>query len=886
MRYPNVCSLQETLLVSAVRRCVQNVRLLLMKYRTLALLALLFVCAIPVQAQNRQTMLQGRVVDGLTGEGIPFVQIVFEGSTRGASSDMEGQFSVVDTAGRTTVLFQMMGYESHRETLSVGERRKRIEIRLTPRQQMLGAVEITAKRGRTRYSRRNNPAVELARNVIEHKQTNRPESFDRFSREAYEKMTLAFDDFHPDFENNRIWRKFDFLQKYIDRTAFDDTPVLTVSMSESMEQQSFSHHPKRTRHLITARRSEGLAQYVDKENLSVMFKTIDICDNDIELMLNHFVSPLSSTLGTTFYKFYITDTVEIEGKQCVELSFVPVSKESYGFTGRMYVSVDSCYSLARYEMNVSPSVNLNFVRDLHIIQDFDITPSGMSIPRRYDTYARMYLHRRLPEIYAHRTQLYTGFAADSNASILPDSLFTPFANTAVHPRADKVRRRELNAIRPLQLTAKETMIDSLRYEIARFPEIRAIKKTAEILLDGYAPTARVKDSSFFDVGPLYNIVSHNHEEGWRLRLGGMTTARLNPNHFFDGYVAYGFHDKRLKYSASYTYTFQPKKHHLHESPHSLFGLVLSSELENPGQNYEDFDRDNILMSTDLAQKVQYVRQLSARFSKEWDNHISIDTRLTARCVEPAGLLSYTAIGADGTLHNVERFNDMEWIARVSFSPQQLSSNQRGGSGNMMNLNRNAPKIGLTHRVGFIEGDLFYQRTDFTAEKNIWLSSFGYINAIITSGVVWNRVPFPHLYMPSGGGEFFLSPAAFNTMKPMEFVMDQQVSVFLTYHMKGLILRHIPLIKRLLLREVVGFNLLYGGLSAKNNPAAQPFSAEGLYVFPYGTSPIGTTPYMEYSIGIENILKFIRIDYVRRLSYVDGMDSRRRGIVRVQLRFTL
>ena len=119
---------------------------------------------------------------------------------------------------------------------------------------------------------------------------------------------------------------------------------------------------------------------------------------------------------------------------------------------------------------------------------------------------------------------------------------------------------------------------------------------------------------------------------------------------------------------------------------------------------------------------------------------------------------------------------------------------------------------------------------------------------------------------------------------MEFVMDQYVSFFATYHLKGWILNRIPLVNRLRLREVVGFNILYGGLTSKNNPAA--YNGAGLFALPAGVGQLGKEPFMEYSVGVENIFKFIRVDYVRRLTYVDHIPPRQRGMIRINFKFTL
>lgn len=866
-------------------------------YRTFhhfAMLLLILTAATGICAQTPTTGLQGKVTDASTGEPLPFVQVGFVGTNCGTSTDMDGRFSVSNTQGATQLRFQMMGYQPQEMTIEVGTFKRNAKVALQPRSTVMQEVVVTASRKeRNRYRRRNNPAVDLVRQVIDHKDHNRLQSFDRYRRDVYEKTTLALDDFHPDFENKRIWRKLNFLEKYIDMTPFDATPILTISMREIMMQQSYRRRPRQNRTLLTARRMEGVDQVLGQEgidaSLSEMFVPIDIYDNEIEVMLNHFTGPLNTTLATTFYKYYITDTLEVEGIPCVELSFVPANVRSYGFTGQMCIALDSSYAVIRYSMNVSPHVNLNFVRDLTITQSFFKQPSDTVghppryIPDRCDTYGRLYIHKRLQEVYAHQVRIYHNYDLTDTAKLLPDSLFSPLNNTASLPKT-KMRRKEWNRLRPIELTAKETVIDSLRYELARLPEFQTMRKVAEITVSGYIPTAAKRDSSRFDIGPIYNILSYNHEEGWRLRLGGMTTAALSPRNFVEGYMAYGFRDKRPKFNASFIHTFDDKEHHSHESPLSWWSATASYELEAPGQAFDNFDRDNILMSNDRPHKLQYVAQGVLRLRKQWPSHISIDTWLAARRYEPAGTLEYLQYQDDGSLKPVDHFAEAEWMGKISFSPNRSPDSKRPGSAGMVNLKKDAPTISLTHRIGLMEGGFRYQRTDFTAEKRFWLGAFGHIDARLQSGMVWNRVPYPRLCFPNGNDNIFLSSNAFNTMKPMEFVVDQYAALFATYHLKGWILNNIPLIKRLRLREVVGFNILYGGLSSKNNPLVE--NAAGLFKLPENTSPLGNEPYMEYSVGIENILKFIRIDYVRRLSYDADLTSKQKGFFRIEFRFTI
>ena len=100
-------------------------------------------------------------------------------------------------------------------------------------------------------------------------------------------------------------------------------------------------------------------------------------------------------------------------------------------------------------------------------------------------------------------------------------------------------------------------------------------------------------------------------------------------------------------------------------------------------------------------------------------------------------------------------------------------------------------------------------------------------------------------------------------------------------MNGNLLNRLPLVKKLKWREVFAFRGMWGHLSDKNNPAN---GGEGLYLFPDGSYTFGKAPYMEASVGIENIFKFLRLDYVWRLNYRDHPDIQTKGI-RFMMRIT-
>lgn len=864
---------------------------ILLKNKTIYLILLLLL-PLTTMAQSPTTAVQGRVRDAETNEPIPFVQIVFDGTTVGAETDMDGRFSISNDQGYTTVSFRMMGYEPQKLKLQRGKTKKRVTVKMIPRGKTLEAVEITAKKSKKKYSRKNNPAVELVKKVIAHKDENRIENADHWYRDVYERLSMSLDDFNPDFEEHWLWKKLDFLEKYIDETQFDATPILIVSMREALVEESYRKSPKQQRRLVTGKRMEGLDEVLTDEgideNIRVMFTPVDIYDGDIELMLNHFTSPLSSVLGTTFYKFYITDTCLVEGQKCVELSFIPANQQSYGFTGRMYVSLDpdSSFALTKYVMTVSPHVNLNFVRDLSVVQTFrrDTAADGSIhwLPYRCDTYGRMYISKRIQELYVHQMRVYTNYDFSDTAKMLPDSIFSTFEHEVVLPKKDLMHyKSEFNERRPVKLSAKETVLDSMWIELSRLPEFRTIKYTGEMLTSGYIPTAKKRSDSKFDIGPVFNIFSYNHQEGWRLRLGGMSKAELSPRNFIEGYAAYGFRDKRPKGNLLLTHTFDDKDRHSHEAPFSSISLNATYELQTPGQSYENFDRDNIMSSSDNEMNVQYVAQGMLRFRKEWKSHMRFDTWLAARHYEPSGSLVYLEYQEDGSLKKVDFFTEAEWHVGLSFTPNFSPGTRRRET--QSNLRKDAPSISIGHTVDLVDGVRWVHSTDISADKRIWLSSFGHIDAKLSAGAIWNRAPYTRLYIPSGNSSIWVSNNSFNSMRPMEFIMDRYVAFFASYHLKGWILNRIPLINRLRLREVMGFNFLYGTLTDKNNVSIDP---TGLYMPPPDTKPFDQGPFMEYSIGIENILRILRIDFVRRLTYIDGWDKKDCWFVRIDLKFSL
>lgn len=902
----------------------------------LYILFLLLVVFASASAQEKITSVAGVVVDADTGEPLPFVQLYFikptsEGSLNtqyGTTSDLDGNFSLSNPAGYTTVNFQMIGYKTEMYTLHQGQQRKNIKIKLKPDVYNLQDIVVTPKHRKQEYRRKGNPAVELIKNVIAHKDSLTPRTREQYTASTYHRQSFALDNFAPNF-NKGFWKEVDFIRKYIDTTGTN--PALTLSIRENLGREFYQKKPHREKESIDKKRFFGLESLMStqtmEKQLQAIFKDVDINQDNMNILFNRFVSPLSSTLAVAYYQYYIMDTILVDGVSCIDLAFVPVNSESYSFTGHLYIVNDSTYKIKKYAINIPPHINLNFVSDYSVAHEYKQLPDGLWVPDRTYTYCKFYLTDRKRTLLARQTKIYTDFDFDSP---IAKEVYSPFygLTDSVKPADSTSIRADFqywDEHRPEPLSFYESSVMDLVDEFKNTPKFNALLMAVDALTSEFVatvPSTRWGESKW-DFGPIYNTISWNMLEGVRLRVGGTTTANLHPQFFLSTYAAYGFGDKRPKGDLTLMYSFNKKRYHQYEPLRDYLALSLNYDVQEPGQQFSVLERDNLLMSIPTSKIVmknfQYVARGRLLYYKELPIQLTTKLNFDYEYNEAAGAMTYDRITGYDTLgiisgtQRIKAYHNYEFGAELRYSPGADFPINRVGVETPFTLEQDAPVISIRHTIGYLDDrstggqGFFYNATQLTAEKRFWFSSFGHLDARIQTGMVWNKVPFTKLYSPTTSTSILLGKNAFNLMQPMEFIMDEYVALYATYFFKGWILNRIPGINRLKLRGVISFSGIYGGLTDKNNPYiagneglykfpdSSTFDANGEYVSGYTSSPIGKLPYMEFTAGFENILKFIRIDYVRRITYNDYMlpNGNRRKIgawgrngVKITVRFAL
>jgi hypothetical protein len=810
---------------------------------------------------QRAGVVEGNVRDSLTGNPLPYASVFFEASSQGTATDLEGDFLLTGSQAYTRLTVRALGYETKTIPLDLHAANP-LHILLAPTSYRLENVVV--RPGKERYRRRNNPAVDLLRKVIARKDQNHVGAQNEYSVEVYEKLSLALDY---------------TLKNYTDTSIFTGKPILWLSVRESVAEQYYRKNPHEEKIVVRASRQQGIDRTLDESgtisgNLKEIFPHVDIFSNDIALMINRFVSPLSSTLATASYKYYLLDTLDVDGEPCVSLAFAPFNPQGYAFSGILYITLDGSYALRKAQLNAPRNIQLNWVDRLRIEQDFARTGGGtwaLSAENIYATFSPM---PRAPQLYAHRLRSFGRYNVAPGASLPPP----PDDATAAAPF-----RWEDS---PVPLSEKEKQLPALLDELKKIKAFNVGVKMGEILISDYISTHPRKEESRFDFGPMSSTFSSNYVEGFRARTGGMTTANLHPHLMLAGYMAYGQKDRLPKYQAVATWNFAPRKYHGKEFPMHYLSLEHTSDTEVPGRHFLFTGSDHIALSFGAGQPVsrmQYIRRTALRYEKEWLSHLSVSLWAKREYNEAAGALVYRRLAPDGSAPVIKGFRITEAGLRLRYAPGEKAYNSRKGRQTVFNLSKDAPIFTLSHQtgLGIGGGEYRYHHTGAGLEKRFWLSSFGHIDAIWRAGYLWSRVPFPLLIIPNANPSPGIQAETFAMMRPLEFVADRHLSFFLTYYLKGWILSRLPLVRRLALREVVSVNGMYGSLSGRNNPQRNP---EGLFAFPSGTIPLGATPYMEASIGLDNIFRILRIDYYRRLTYRDNPGAPRQGF-RFALRFS-
>lgn len=846
------------------------------KYIKSFLLFLLLGCCISVSAQN----IQGVVTDSLTNDPIPYLSVFYEGKGVGSITDNDGHYKVETRKGWNKLTFSAVGYVTKVVNIIPGVT-KNLNVRMRPDDIMLDEVVVKPKR--EKYSRKNNPAVELMKKVIAHKNNNKLSENDYYQYNKYQKITMSLNDVTPEMLEKGMYKKMPFLKDQIELCEETNKFILPISVDETASQKIYRKHPKSEKTIIKGMSSTGVNElFATGDMLSTVLKDVftdvNIYDNDIRLLQYPFISPISSSDAISFYKFYIMDTTFVDKDKCFHLTFVPNNSQDFGFTGHLYVLADSSYTVKKCTMNLPKKSGVNFVDNMDIIQEFEQLPNGEWVLKTDDMIVEMTLMKIMQGFQIRRTTRYSDYAFDE----FPQQLFK--RKGAEIKEADAMMRGDdfWNQYRPVPLTQTESSMDMLVKRLEQMPGFKYVIFVLKAFIENFVETGTKDNPSKVDIGPVNTMISNNYIDGLRLRMSAQTTANLNPHLFLKGYYAYGFKDHRSKYMGEVEYSFNKKEYLPREFPKNSITFSYQYDVMSPTDKFLKTDKDNVFVSfkTSTVDQMSYVRNIALKYENETQFGLKTTVEVKHSTDEPTGGLAYITNDDQKTL--VPEIQTMEASLAFRYAPGETFVNTKQ---RRIPVSFDAPVFTLSHTTGFkgvLGGEYNFNLTEVGLYKRFWFSSWGKIDMFVKGGAQWNKVPFPLLIMPAANLSYILQRETFNLINNMEFLNDRYASLDVSWDLNGKIFNRIPLLKKLKWREAIGFKMLYGHLTDKNNPMKHPGDSE-LFLFPtrdgrptsFVMDP--KTPYMECSVGIHNIFKILHIDYVRRLNYLDHPDANKWGV---------
>ena len=816
---------------------------------------------------------KGTVLDAQNNEPIPFASIFLPDYGYGTRTDANGAFKLSIrnfSSKKNKAKVSCVGYKN--EVISLSMANKEIDIKLNIESQDLQEVVVKKQK----YRNKNNPAVDLIEQVIAHKSQNKKEALDYYENEKYEKVQFALNDITPEFQKKKIFKHFQFVFENIDSLKNNGKKILPVYLKEEISNNYYQRSPRKVKEVVKAHKAVTFAGFDNKgieDNIKYLYQDINIYDNNITFLSNQFLSPIAGT-APTFYRYYILDTIQSGADKCIRMYFGSRNKEDMLFQGYLYIVQDGTYAIKKIELSVSKDINVNWLKDAKIVQEFEKTESNNWMLSSDQISINFGITKKSKGLFGQKIVSYTNYQFN------PLNKGSVFKGQSVQV-LDSAKRRSndyWDLHRHLKLTTSEANTYTTMDSVQRVPAFKRAVNIASLVFSGY------EDLGKYEIGPINTFYMYNPIEGLRLRFGGRTTDKFSKKINFEDYVAYGFTDKRWKYYLGASWSFTNRG--LLEFPVKSLKMSYQNETQLPGQQMQFLMEDNFLLSIKrgVNDKIFYNKTFKIEHLNEFQNHFSYTLGYKFTNEAPGGALRFNYADYLAERNDVSSLNVSEFYVNLRYAPHETFYQ---GKTFRIPFFSKYPIFELRYNVGSKawKNDYNYQLLRFSIRKRFYLSVLGYSDVVWEAGKLFGKVPYPLLNIPQANQTYSYQIESYNMMNFLEFVTDQYTSLLVDHSFNGFFFNKVPLIKHLNWREIVTCKVLYGNVTKENNPAYQsdlfrlPIEPDGTPI----TYTLGKTPYIEGSIGVGNIFKFFRVDLVRRFTYLDNPNVSKYG-VRMRFRF--
>ena len=791
-----------------------------------------------------QYTIKGKVFDAKTKEPVPFANVVLKGTSVGASTDFDCNYSITTDKTGDSLIASYIGFQRAAVKIRRGVSQA-ANIPLFPMEEGITLTEIVVKAG-------ENPAHRIIRAAIARKDNNNRDKLEAYQYEVYNKLEFDLNNIPKKLKDNKAFKPIKFVFDNVDSVNSAEKPSLPLFMIETISAFYFRRGDKKE--IIKANRISGVQNASISQVMGDMYQNINVYDNDLIIFGKNFKSPLADN-AIFNYKFYLEDSLYIGNHWCYHIRFKPRRQQELCFSGNMWIA-DTTFGIKRLEMAIPIDANINFINSANVIQEFGYIDSVWMLKK--DRIVIDFIPdltgfakgKYKTGIYGRKTTSYKDIVINKPKE---REFFAGGTDIIVEEDATKKNDAYWDSARHDSLTARESKIYHMIDTIQSLRFYKNWSHAFTVIVTGYETWGN------FDVGPFHKFYSANVIEGNRFRFGGRTSSKFSRWHELSGYVAYGTKDEKWKYSVGFR-AFLSKK-----PVRQLIGMNYKSDMEILGQSQNGFTNDN-LFATFLRRvspnSLTRVDQTQVWYEREWFQGLSNRVAFISRTLNTVGALNYYYLDAkgDSAIQPFIRSSEIRFTTRFAHGEKFID-----GDFSRTSLGTRSPIVQLTlvqSLKDIYEGQYNYQKVVLNVSDRLrWGALLGYTDLTVEGGQIFGKVPFPLLELHGGNETFVYDFMAYNMMFYYEFASDRYASLWIFHHFEGLLFNKIPLLRKLKWREVVSYKVLFGSVNQANRE---------VLLFPSNLKTLDRGPYQEVSVGIENVFKFFRVDAFWRLSYTENI----------------
>ncbi len=798
-------------------------------------LVYLFILCFHLVGVSQQTIITGAVSDAGTGEKLPYVSVRFVDSKIGTLTDSVGGFKIETYYATDSLRFSLSGYVAQTIRIKRDESQQ-INVQLGILTDDLAEIVILTPD--------EFPSTRLHKRMVANKPINNKEKLNSYEYDLYSKIQFDLSNLDDNFGKNGVVKRLDLIMDYLDSTSTGEN-YLPLILSENYSNFYFKNNPKIKKELIQGTKITGIDNLQINQFLGDMYLDVNVYDNVIDVFNKSFISP-TSPIARSYYKFFLEDSSFIDNDWCYKLRFLPKRSGDLTFTGEMWIH-DTTYAIKLIKASIAPDANLNFIQDLYLEHRFDQVEKEVWMLKEEKLIADIKITQKTKVygIYARKNSTRRNYVINSKR----DPEFYTTGNAIQVMDSAKIRPESYwQSVRTEQLTQQQEGIVDMVDSLNNLPFFQTLKNLTYFSTTGYYPLGKL------EYGSAFTLLSFNQVEKFRMAFALRTSNNFSKRLELGGRIAYGFGDERFKYGLTTRFNITPKKR-------GMMTAYYTYDIEQIGQSPTAASMGSTfatVLSTAPFDKLTFVKKTGISLEKDIKKDVVIFSAFDWKEFTPLGLANYLKLnqttGLNDTISNIRT---AEVTARFRWTKDEEFL---AGQFDRTSLRSVFPILSIQAIFGIkgIAGSQYnYQKLEFQLEHNAQVGIFGRMRYGAIAGYIFGNTAYPLLKVHEGNQSLWLLTSAFNKLNFLEFISDRYVGAFIENHWEGLLFDRIPINKKLKWRLLTTGRVAYGAISTRH---------EQEMLIPTFVKRFGNVPYVESSVGIENIFKALRVDLVWRMTH--------------------